>query len=139
MTDTNNCLSCSEFSKDCYNKSLIEECIHQAMRIPDEEASISRMTEFFNNFLHSNRLKTESWNRKAYLRSDAYTKMMNQLDIPELDMVNNIGVESKQYTVDLRNELIELRRMLEKCSEILIYDIDNSYTFLVSFFRLFFQ
>lgn len=136
MTDTNNCLSCSEFSKDCYNKSLIEECIHQAMRIPDEEASISRMTEFFNNFLHSNRLKTESWNRKAYLRSDAYTKMMNQLDIPELDMVNNIGVESKQYTVDLRNELIELRRMLEKCSEILIYDIDNSYKFLVSFFRL---
>ena len=68
----------SEFSKGGYNRSFIEKCIDAAMRIPDNEATERRIAELFNQYLLSDRLETHSWNRKAYLASNVYLKMLEQ-------------------------------------------------------------
>lgn len=77
----------SEFSKDGYNRSFIEKCIDAAMRIPDHEATKCRIAELFNRCFLSERMETASWNRKTYLVSNDYRKMLEQLDIPALDML----------------------------------------------------
>ena len=126
----------SEFSKDGYNKSFIEKCVKSAMSIPDKEVSVPKVTDLFNECLLSERLETISWNRKAYLESKSYADTMNQLDILELDMVDDTGVVFKEYSIDFKKELTELREILEKTSEFFLYDIDSSYKYLLAFFHL---
>ena len=71
----------SEFEKDGYIRSFIENFIVAAMCIPDSEADEPKIVELLNAFLLSDRLKTASWNKDAYLSSDTYKNMLERLDI----------------------------------------------------------
>ena len=126
----------SEFSKGGYNRSFIEKCIDAAMRIPDNEATERRIAELFNQYLLSDRLETHSWNRKAYLTSDGYRKMLEQLDIPALDMLNDVGDNHKEYTIDFEEELRKLKAALEKLPEDTLFDMNDSYDYLDEFLHI---
>ena len=126
----------SEFSKGGYNRSFIEKCIDAAMRIPDNEATERRIAELFNQYLLSDRLETHSWNRKAYLTSDGYRKMLEQLDIPALDMLNDAGDNYEEYTIDFEEELRKLKAALEKLPEEALFDINDSYDYLDEFLHI---
>lgn len=126
----------SEFSKGGYNRSFIEKCIDAAMRIPDNEATERRMAELFNQYLLSERLETHSWNRKAYLTSDGYRKMLGQLDIPALDMLNDAGDNYEEYTIDFEEEIRKLKAALEKLPENTLFDMNDSYDYLDEFLHI---
>lgn len=126
----------SEFSKGGYNRSFIEKCIDAAMRIPDNEATERRIAELFNQYLLSDRLETHSWNRKAYLTSDGYRKMLEQLDIPALDMLNDAGDNYEEYTIDFEEELRKLKAALEKLPEDTLFDMNDSYDYLDEFLHI---
>lgn len=136
MSDDMNFIFCSEFSNEGYNKSFIEKCVESAMDIPDDEASITRMTAFFNEYRLLDRLKTVSWNRNAYLQSSFYRDMLELLDMLELDMVNDIGYNSKAYTVKFTEELMELRKTIEIIPENSLYVDELSLEYLFTFFHL---
>ena len=99
----------SEFSKDGYNRSFIEKFIDAAMCIPDSEATERRITEQINQYLLSERMKTDSWNRKTYLISDSYRKMLELLDITALDMLDDSGDDYDGYTIDFKEEFLKLK------------------------------
>lgn len=126
----------SEFSKDGYNRSFIEKFIDAAMCIPDSEVTERRITEQINQYLLSERMKTDSWNRKTYLISDSYRKMLELLDITALDMLDDSGDDYEGYTIDFEEELRTLKSALEKLSEDNIFDIDESYNYLNAFLHI---
>lgn len=136
MNKINSFVFPSEFSKDGYNQSFIEKCIESAMSIPDNEVSVPIITEHFNCFLMKYRMGTVSWNRNEFLKSELYTDMLTNLDIPVLDMVDDSSAEVKEYSVDLMKELSKLRLILDETSEKCLYDIETSKKFLEEFLRL---